>query len=270
MPRTSPACTVVIPCFNGEEVLEGAFESVMAQRFREFHLVMVDDGSTDGTRRLAERLAAGLPNVSVIALPENRGRCHARNRGARERRTEFVSFLDQDDGYDPEFLAVTIDLLRQQPGIDGVRVLPRVAVAMHPIQYESISGSLANTIVMRRYAFEFVGGWPDRPLFRELTVGAEDIALRNLFMMVFYEALVHRPLYHFSHRPGNALDEFLARTEVVDGELVFRAGHEDNRRIRAELKALRLAFARRLRDFIQQNAAAIEPITGAQKNDPMR
>ncbi|MCA9069268.1 MAG: glycosyltransferase family 2 protein, partial [Planctomycetaceae bacterium] len=157
---TTPLCTVVIPCHDGEAYLEAAFQSVMNQTFRAFHLVIVDDASQDGTLALARRLAHGHNNVTVVDLPQNQGRCYARNVGTRINRSPFVSFLDQDDSYHPEFLQTTIQTLHSHSEIDAVRVMPNVSVDVHPVQYKSISDSLANTMVFRRKAFEFAGGWP--------------------------------------------------------------------------------------------------------------
>src|SRR5262249_37792953 len=104
-------CTVVIPCYNGEPYLETAVRSVRAQRFADYHLVLVDDASQDGTRALARRLAAEGPNTTVLELPENRGRCCARNRGAEATRGPYLAFLDQDDSYHPDFLLAAVGIL---------------------------------------------------------------------------------------------------------------------------------------------------------------
>lgn len=249
----SPVVTVVIPCYNGEAYLESAVRSVMDQTFGDWHLVLVDDASSDGTLRLAEQLAERAARMSVVALSENRGRCYARNRGSQVNRSEFVAFLDQDDRYDPEFLSATLQVLQDRPYVDAARALPQLSVDVKPEQYRSIAESLMNTTVFRRKAFEFIGGWPDRPFFREAKYGGEDIALRNLFTMIFTEAVLHRPLYHYSHRPGNALDQFLARSDVEDGKLVLRSEHDEGQKMVQEVSQLKQEFAIRLRQFIYEH-----------------
>src|SRR5207253_2468449 len=90
-------CTIVIPCYNAEPYLEAAVDSVLAQTYQDYHLVLVDDASQDATLALAHRLARDRAKISVVALPENRGRCFARNAGTEVTRGPYVCFLDQDD-----------------------------------------------------------------------------------------------------------------------------------------------------------------------------
>lgn len=224
----------------------------MNQSFRDFHLVMVDDASQDGTLSLAQKLAQGHTNVTVVSLPENRGRCFARNYGTTVAQSSFLAFLDQDDSYHPDFLHSTIQILQNHNEVDAVRVLPNVSVDMHPLQYKSISDSLANTMVFRRQAFEFLGGWPEGEIFRELAYGGEDVALRNLFLMIFREGVLDKPLYNYNYRPGNALDLFLSRSEVINDQLVFHSGQEDSQRLREEIGKRKQAFAAKIREFIYQ------------------
>jgi succinoglycan biosynthesis protein ExoO len=86
MPLPHATCTVVIPCFDGQAYLEAAVRSVQRQTFRDYHLVLVDDASRDGTLALARRLAAEDPRITVVALAKNRSRSAARNRGAEATR----------------------------------------------------------------------------------------------------------------------------------------------------------------------------------------
>src|SRR6476660_7998109 len=75
-----PPVTVVIPNWNGQRFLPACFESLRAQRFREFEVVLVDNGSSDESVPLT---AAHYPEVRVIALPENAGFAAAVNQGIR-------------------------------------------------------------------------------------------------------------------------------------------------------------------------------------------
>lgn len=90
-----------MPCYNGVAFLAVAVDSVLAQTYRDFELIVVDDGSTD---RSAEILAGYGERVSVIRQA-NRGVSAARNTGIKQSRGEFIGFLDSDDYWDPEFLA---------------------------------------------------------------------------------------------------------------------------------------------------------------------
>jgi GT2 family glycosyltransferase len=106
--------SVVIPVHNGERYLAQAIESVLAQTHRDLELILVDDGSTDGTAAIIRRFAEGDRRVRVLAQ-ENRGVAAAGNRGLQEAKSEWVARLDADDVFLPEKLARQFDFLRRNP-----------------------------------------------------------------------------------------------------------------------------------------------------------
>jgi glycosyltransferase involved in cell wall biosynthesis len=92
-----PRVTVVVPTFNAGQLLLETLESVRIQTVKDVEVIVVDDGSTDGT---PDRVRRERPEVRVIEQP-NGGVSRARNRGLDETRTPFVCFLDQDDVWHP-------------------------------------------------------------------------------------------------------------------------------------------------------------------------
>ena len=108
--------TVVLPVFNRAQVLPRAIESVLAQTFPDFELIVVDDGSRDGTRELLARQSDR--RVRVITVGRNRGACAARNRGIEEARGELLCSLDSDDIYLPDKLEVVSTLFGGRPDLD--------------------------------------------------------------------------------------------------------------------------------------------------------
>jgi len=95
--------SIIIPAFNAEKTLGGAVESVLAQTFSDWEAIVVDDGSTDGTARLAADFAARDSRIRLVSQA-NGGVSAARNRGLAEARGEFGLFLDADDSILPEHL----------------------------------------------------------------------------------------------------------------------------------------------------------------------
>ena len=91
-----PTFSVIMPCFNTEATLQAAVTSVLLQQNQSFELIIVDDGSTDNSQRLALSLAHENPRIRVISQ-HNAGPAAARNRGMAEARGKFVAFLDADD-----------------------------------------------------------------------------------------------------------------------------------------------------------------------------
>jgi glycosyltransferase involved in cell wall biosynthesis len=102
-----PRISVVIPLFNKALHIRRAVESVLNQSFQEFEIVVVDDGSTDGSAGIVRNI--GDARIRLVQQP-NGGVSSARNRGIKESRNELISFLDADDSYNPEFLSVILDL----------------------------------------------------------------------------------------------------------------------------------------------------------------
>ena len=96
-----PLISVIMPCLNGEQHIQAAIDSVLAQTFDDFELIVVDNGSTDRTSEILG--SVNDPRLRVLALPE-RGVSRARNRGLREARGTFIAFLDSDDTWSAEFL----------------------------------------------------------------------------------------------------------------------------------------------------------------------
>jgi glycosyltransferase involved in cell wall biosynthesis len=106
-----PEVSIVLPTFNRVDVIGRAVSSVLRQTFADWELIVVDDGSTDGTRG---RLDGLDPRLRYIEQP-NQGVYVARNTGLAAARGRFVTFLDSDDEWLPHFLALTTAYLRAHP-----------------------------------------------------------------------------------------------------------------------------------------------------------
>lgn len=100
--------SVIIPAYNCENTLEKAVESVLAQTYRDFELIIVNDGSTDGTERIARQMEQKDKRVKVITT-DNNGAGKARNRGMDDAAGEYLCFVDSDDWVEPEYLKALLD-----------------------------------------------------------------------------------------------------------------------------------------------------------------
>src|SRR5262245_4518179 len=99
-----PLASVIIPAYNAERFLRQAVESALAQSYPNVEVLVIDDGSTDGTRQLADELAKADGRLRVITQ-QNAGVGAARNRGIAEARGKYIAPLDADDFWYPEKLA---------------------------------------------------------------------------------------------------------------------------------------------------------------------
>lgn len=95
--------------------MQASLRSVLAQTYKDYEIVVVDDGSTDGSAEEVESL--GIENLRLIRQ-KNAGVSAARNRGIEEARGEFVSFLDADDFWKPDYLAVQFEMTQKYPDCD--------------------------------------------------------------------------------------------------------------------------------------------------------
>lgn len=96
METIQPKISVVIPIFNSEKYLKDTVESVLAQSFTDFELILVDDGSTDNSPRICDEYAKWDERVRVIHK-KNAGVSMARNTGIEEAKGEYLFFCDSDD-----------------------------------------------------------------------------------------------------------------------------------------------------------------------------
>lgn len=114
MSVTTPRVSVIMPTYNYGRYVADAIESIQAQTFGNFEIVVVDDGSTDDTAAILARLAE--PRLKVIRQ-ERAGTASARNRGLEAARGEFITWLDADDLWKPTFLERHLAVLEAEPEV---------------------------------------------------------------------------------------------------------------------------------------------------------
>lgn len=108
-----PKVSVIIPVYNGERYIAQAIESALAQTYRNFEIVVVNDGSTDNSY---EKIKPYLPSIKYI-FQQNQGVAAARNTAIKNSSGEFIAFLDQDDLWLPEKLELQVDYLLGNPDV---------------------------------------------------------------------------------------------------------------------------------------------------------
>lgn len=155
--------SVVIPAFNQGMYLAEAIESALAQTYRDFEIIVIDDGSTDGTHAIALQYGDAIRYYRQ----ENQGLASARNAGVRQASHEYIALLDSDDQWLPTFLESMVALVEEHPeaavyycrarcmdadGNDLPQILSSSSVP-HDAMYEALlraSFILPSTVLMRR------------------------------------------------------------------------------------------------------------------------
>ena len=110
----TPLVSVIMPVYNTARYVESALNSVLAQTFEDFEILIIDDQGTDNSIQLCRRYSD--PRIRIISQ-ENRGLAGARNTGIRNARGRFLAFLDSDDLWEAEKLALHVAHLMTSPSV---------------------------------------------------------------------------------------------------------------------------------------------------------
>lgn len=128
-----PTISIIVPVYKTEAYLEKCVASILAQTFRDFELLLIDDGSPDNCPALCEEAAARDPRIRVIHQ-KNAGLSAARNTGVEAARGEWIGFVDSDDSIAPEMYETLLTYARRDRGLrlpagDGSRRTASVVVS---------------------------------------------------------------------------------------------------------------------------------------------
>lgn len=212
--------SVIIPAYNAERFLRMTLLSAQAQTYPHLEIVVVNDGSTDGTADLCETMARTDKRIRVVHQ-SNCGLPATRNRGIREARGEYIAPLDADDLWHPEYIASQMDAIRlggERVGVSYTWYLsidefgriiwncPQYTVTDKRYVFnQQIDGNFignGSCVVMRRIAVEEVGGYDSSILARGGN-GSEDHALYLALAERWDFAVVPRYLMAYRFHSGN-------------------------------------------------------------------
>ncbi len=260
MPSKNDLISVVIPAYNAEGTLDETLKSVRNQTYDDLEIIVIDDGSSDGTVDVACRHATSDCRIRIISI-KNSGVAHARNVGIAASRGEFVAPVDADDLWHPEKITRQMEVMRAHGSKMGyVYTLYRRIDADGRILYSSGAGNIAghvylrsllvnfvgngSSLLARRAALDEVGGYePD--LHRQGAQGCEDYLIQTLIARSWTVGLVPEYLTGYRRVPG-AMSwdwERMARSHLVMLEHVARRFPETPR---ADLAAAEACIRTRL------------------------
>jgi len=233
-----PAISVAMSVYNGERFLREAIESVLAQTFGDFEFLIVDDGSSDGSRAILEAYAAADPRIRLI-VRENRGLIASLNQLIAEARAPLVARMDADDICKPERFERQFAFLRANPEYGVVGCLtedidengaPHVLVWRdHPLDHEAFVRAIDTgasllchpAVIFRREAVLRAGGY--HAAFRH----CEDLDLWLRLATLTRLGNVPERLIRYRHYP----DQVSCRhaTEQQIGAAVARIAYQERK-----------------------------------------
>jgi glycosyltransferase involved in cell wall biosynthesis len=177
-----PRVSIITPAYNAANYLAATIASAQRQIVQDFEMLVVDDGSTDGTATLTEQFADRDPRIRLIRQ-RNGGSASARNTAMREAQADFFALLDSDDVWHPDFLREQLGILDKRPEVDIVSAnainlggwadghpLKPASTRLVPISLLDLiqfEDSVCIMSIFRRSVIERVGGFDARATYNE-------------------------------------------------------------------------------------------------------
>jgi len=231
---TIPLVSAIVPTYNAERFLAQALDSALAQTFRDFEIVVVNDGSTDSSAAIAGAYAARHPGIVRVIHQPNQGLCHARNTALASARGRYFALLDADDLWLPHHLTDCVAVLERRPAVALVHAdieridvhgksLGRATRYWDHLPLEPFSALYLRrehvccpTAVFRRHAIERVGNFD--PQFNRLGCEDRDLWLRisDVAQIAFIGDLHAQYRLHGSNMSANFEKMLQARIRLVD------------------------------------------------------
>ena len=152
----NPLVSVIIPTYNRSTVISRAIQSIIKQDYDNWELLIVDDGSNDGTPDIVESYIREDKRIKYFYQSSNQGACVARNEGIKNACGDFITFLDSDDEYLPDKLRAQLDLFYTSPvknlgvvscGMDHVNPDGLVYISKIP----KFNGNVLDRLLSKKY-----------------------------------------------------------------------------------------------------------------------
>jgi glycosyltransferase involved in cell wall biosynthesis len=244
--RSVALVTVIMPSFNAARTIRRAIESVRNQPFQDWNLVVVDDGSTDGTGEVAREAGAGDSRVEVLVNPVNAGAAASMNCAWRRTDSRYVAVVDADDAVLPSRLSAPVRVLDTQPSLSVVGGAAHFVDAdnrymrtvLLPSSHEELSRRrwylcpfVHPSVTMRRTFLDLTGGYTDG-----LRLGEDyDLWMRGFFAGTPRYANLSEPLVIYTAKR-------VQRWKMIGASARVRciAGRREGRRLRGTLAATRI------------------------------
>lgn len=217
MDGNTPKISVIVPVYNVIEYLEQCLNSIVNQTMQDIEIIVIDDGSTDGSGQICDDYARNDPRITLLHK-KNQGLSAARNDGLAIARAEYIMFVDSDDWVEPDFCSipyqVAIDSRSDIVIFQRIWHRGNIVDCQQPFPFDGIASK--KDVLTDLWSLIGVICWNKlyrRNLFDDIRfpVGrlSEDVAVTHRLVNKANKVyLINEPLYnHRCNRPGSIMDE---------------------------------------------------------------
>lgn len=223
--RMEELISVIVPVYNTEQYLERCIDSILRQSYRNFELILIDDGSTDGSRALCEQAQSADSRI-VLLTQENSGASAARNAGLRAAKGQYIVFVDSDDFVASSYLAdlhaaaksrdfdiVQCSLVHTNEKTLNALQIPARKTAREITKEQALNRRLYKVSVCGKiYSAALLNGFQ----FREGNIYEDDASYYVFIANASRIALLDEPLYYYYMSENSVM-----RNDKADKSLVF-------------------------------------------------
>ena len=116
--QEKPLVSIIMPTYNRKDIIQNAINSVLKQTYENWELIIIDDGSSDGTRDLLNKVNSA--KIKILSNVENKGHSFSRNKGLNEAKGEYIMYLDSDNEWDSRYIETIVGAFIELPDADAL------------------------------------------------------------------------------------------------------------------------------------------------------
>ncbi len=254
----NPKISVVVPVYNVENYLEACVDSVLRQTFQDFEIILIDDGSTDGSGKICD-LLDNHTKISVIHK-KNGGLSHTRNVGTMAATGEYITYLDSDDTIASNYLQVMLSLIEEYDAdMSSCEFYFCKEAEKVELRREYVNGVLNGKDALKKMLIGNIHGTSACGLLikselakkNEFPVGKfheDDLTTYKYFMHAARVAYTKEPLYNYYQRPGSIMHKDFSVIDIDELDAADKI-YEDCKELGMEYEAT--AMVKKLNNYLQ-------------------
>lgn len=228
--------SIIVPAYNAENYLEPCIDSIMASTWQDFEVLLVDDGSTDGTGALCDRLAEKYPKIRVFHV-KNAGVAMARNLGIDHAAGKYIGFVDSDDLIVPQMFETMVSKMDDEIQMVCCRYHWCKRNEIVPLEPSDWSCVRSGEEIADQITFHYFGAYVWNKIFRRDVIASNHIRFKpgllmeDQYFMVDYLRVCQKAvfldakLYYYIDTAGGIMDVLRSSPTLSEKYMGFPRGH---------------------------------------------